>query len=233
MIETKRKTPVYGLKILVVLTSLGGVILSLITAKQDGYSHWGRRLLYFTAQSNIWLGLTFLGILLLPLKRKNADVWESRLYLLKFIFTVSITVTGVVFCALLAPFSDDGYRPWAFPNVLTHVFSPAFAILDFFLDKTRLQVGKRQMLYCLLPPLLYCAFASILGAFEVDFGRGESYPYFFLNFRSPAGLFGFSDQRPFFMGEFYWLAIFCFFIITLALVYALPLREKTGAKKGD
>lgn len=231
MAKIRQKTPFYGLKILVTLSSLGGVILSLITAKRDGYSHWSRRLLYFTAQSNLWLGTTFLLILLLPLKRKNAEKWKRGLYLLKFVFTVSITVTGVVFCALLAPFADDGYRPWTLPNALTHVVSPALAVADLFTDKTALRTGKKQVFLCLLPPLIYCAFVGVLGAFSVDFGRGENYPYFFLNYRSPAGLFGFSDQRPFFVGAFYWLAVLCLFILAIALVYTLPFREKRPRKK--
>ena len=167
------------LKYLTVCASLGGVLLSLMNARQDGYSHWGKRLLYFTAQSNIWLGFTFLFILLLPLKKKNAELWKERLYLLKYIFTVSITITGIVFCALLAPFSDDSYHPWEICNLLTHVFSPLFAIIDFFLDPYHIPLYKKQIFLTLLPPLAYFSLASILGAVHTDFGRGVSYPYFF------------------------------------------------------
>lgn len=219
MTEISRKTPSKTAKILVAVCSLGGVVFSLFRAKNDGYSHWGRRLLYFTAQSNIWIGAIMLILLLFPRKFQDGK-WGKRLYALKYNFTVSITVTGLVFCGLLAPFSDEGYVPWTFVNLLTHVFSPAFAIADFYLDEMQPPITKKQVFYSLLPPLIYCAFASVVGALEVDFGRGVPYPYFFLNYRSPAGFFGFSDQRPFFVGEFYWLAALAIVVLAIALLYA-------------
>lgn len=204
-----------------VVCALGGVLLSLIYAKRDGYSHWSKRLLYFTAQSNIWLGLTFIAVL----RRKNAEKTAARLYTLKYIFTVSITVTGVVFCALLAPFSDESYQPWTLCNLLTHVFSPAFAVLDLFLDEHREPQKRGLVFLSLIPPFMYCVFAGILGTFGVDFGRGTTYPYFFLHFRSPVGLFGFSSRPPFVIGSFYWILIFLALVLALAAGYARRKRR--------
>ena len=219
------------LKYLTVTASLGGVLLSLIYARQDGYSHWGRRLLYFTAQSNIWLGITFLFILLLPLKKKNTAPWKERLYLLKYIFTVSITITGLVFCSLLAPFAGEDYRPWGLCNLFTHVFSPLFAIADFFIDPYRISLQKKQIFLTVIPPLAYFSLASILGATHTDFGRGVNYPYFFLNFSSPAGVFGFSRISPFFIGSFYWIALFSLVLLFFAYLYALWGNKKASDKK--
>jgi hypothetical protein len=67
------------LKILTVISSLGGLIISLTTATFDGYSHWTRRLAYFTAQSNIWIGITFLAVLFA--KNSNAKI-KNALYLM-------------------------------------------------------------------------------------------------------------------------------------------------------
>ncbi len=225
---TKREKLSICFKYLTIAASLGGVLLSLIYARQDGYSHWGRRLLYFTAQSNIWLGVTFIGVLLLPLKKKNAEIWKNRLYLLKYIFTVSITITGLVFCALLAPFADDSYRPWGLCNLFTHVFSPLFAIADFFLDPYQTKIGRKQIFLTLIPPLVYFSLASVLSLTHTDFGRGVSYPYFFLNFTSPAGVFGFSHVRPFFIGSFYWIFLFALVMLFFAYLYA-----RLGNKKGS
>ena len=219
MFKIKRKTVSKTLKILTIVTSLGGVVLSLFTAKEAGYSHWGRRLLYFTAQSNIWLGVTMLLLLCFSRKRNSEKVMEF-LYGLKYIFTVSITLTGLVFCGLLAPFSPEDYTPWTFVNLLTHVFSPVFSVVDFFMDTKQTYITKRQTALCLVPPLSYCMLASMLGGFGVDFGRGVSYPYFFLNYRSPAGIFGFSSQGPFFVGEFYWLMIFGLAVYGIGALYA-------------
>ena len=201
--------------------ALGGVLLSLICAKRDGYSHWSRRLLYFTAQSNIWLGLTFIAVL----RRKDDEKAATRLYILKYIFTVSITVTGLVFCALLAPFSDKSYRPWTLCNILTHIFSPVFAVLDLFLDQRREPKNKGLVFLSLVPPFVYCIFAGILGTLGVDFGRGTTYPYFFLYFRSPVGLFGFSNRPPFVIGSFYWILIFLTLVLALAIGYMRRKRR--------
>ncbi len=214
------------LKSLTILSSFGGVVLSLIFARQDGYSHWTKRLLYFTAQSNIWIGVTFLLILLLPLKKKNAEPWTARLYLLKYIFTVCITMTGLIFCCLLAPFSDENYHPWTGYNLLTHLFTPLFAIADLFLDERPIAIDKKGILLSLAPLLTYSLLASVLGLMHADFGRGASYPYFFFNYTSPAGIFGFSNVHPFYVGSFYWLALFGAITFGIAYLYARLINNK-------
>ena len=217
------------LKYLTVFSSLGGVALSLIFAKQDGYSHWSKRLLYFTAQSNIWIGVTFLLIILSPLKKKNTERWSARLYLLKYIFTVCITMTGLIFCCLLAPFADENYHPWKIYNLLTHVFTPAFAIADLFLDGRGIAIDKKGVLLALSPFLGYSFIASVLGFTQTDFGRGVPYPYFFFNYTSPAGVFGFSNAHPFYVGSFYWLVLFGAITIGIAYLYATWLNKKRRA----
>ncbi len=199
-------------KILTTLSAFGGVFLSLLFARSEGYSHWSRRLLYFTDQSNLWIGVVFLLVLIF--RRKP---W---IYLLKYIFTVSITVTGLVYCCLLAPFSDDSYTPWTLCNWFTHVVTPVLAIADFFLDDTPITLPKNAVFASLLPPFFYLACALLLENFAVDFGRGVPYPYFFLNYRSPAGLFGFSGEYPFFIGSFFWLFIFLLLVLGISVLYA-------------
>lgn len=205
------------LKIFITLSALGGVTLSLIEYKQDGYSNWYRRLLYFTAQSNIWIGTTCLFLSIATLYHFN-EKWVKLLYILKYIFTVSITITGLVFCTLLAPFAPKNYHLWVLSGYLTHIVTPILAIWDFFIDDYPLLIKRRHVVYSVIPPLGYFAITMIFSLFKVDFGRGEFYPYYFLNFRSPAGLFGFSSQAPFFIGSFYWTVLFSILIIFIAWV---------------
>ncbi|MBQ8685610.1 MAG: hypothetical protein IJ514_05530 [Clostridia bacterium] len=212
-----RKIVSRSLKILIVLSSFGGVLLSLVFARYDGYSHWSRRLLYFTAQSNLWIGFNSLALLFRP--------QNLRLYRQKFVFTVAITITGIVYCALLGPFSDKSFHPWSFPNLLTHIAAPLFSILDFFLDDRPFTIDRKGVLSAALPPLVYFSIASVLYFLSVDFGRGVPYPYFFMHYRSPVGLFGFSREFPFFIGSFYWFALFTFITLALAALYA-RLKEK-------
>ncbi len=223
---TARKNVSIVLKILIVATSLGGVFLSLITARKDGYSHWARRLLYFTAQSNIWIGVITLILLLSPLFPYN-EKRRKRLYVLRFVFTVSITLTGIVFCGLLAPFAADyGFRTWALSSVLTHALTPAFAVLDFFLDTNRYPIENKHVFLCGIPPTIYFFISFILEFFYVDFGRGEVYPYFFMNFRSPVGVFGFSSTPPFVMGTFYWFLLFPALLYLIAFAYKRLYNRK-------
>ena len=47
---------------------------------------------------------------------------------------------------------------------------------------------------------------------------GVDYPYFFLNWGSPAGTFGFSDRLPF-MGTGWWIIALFIFLILIGLLY--------------
>ncbi len=217
----KRSTVSFILKIALVISSLLGVALSLINARRDGYSAWWRRLMYYTGQSNIWIGTNTLCLLLLPLlKLKNPERWKKRLYILKYVFTASITMTGIVFCFLLAPFADASYHAWSPWSYMTHVFSPILGAVDFFVDEYRVPLRIKHVFATELPPLIYFSTASVLGILQVDFGRGDFYPYFFLNYTSPAGVFGFSNQFPFIIGSFYWMTLFAFVMLGIGFLLA-------------
>jgi hypothetical protein len=209
------------LKWLIVLSSLGGVILGLYFAKRDGYSHWATRLMYFTGQSNIWIGVWTILLLIFPyIKSLSTDKAKRILYIIRYIFTVSITVTGIVYCTLLAPFAyKENFDAWTLSNILTHVVAPILSVLDFFLDEYKFKVTKENIIFTAIPPLVYFIFAGTLNIFDVDFGRGDPYPYFFLNLKSPAGIFGFSTTPTIVLGSFYWILLFIVMIYTIAAVF--------------
>lgn len=217
------------LKFVVAASAFFGVLSALVHAQADGYTHWGKRLLYFTAQSNIWLGVTyvFLGVFSL-LKRQRDGAGMRRMYFLRYIFLVSITMTCLVFCLLLAPFADENYHPWTLPNVCTHVITPALALLDFFVDRPSFTFGKRDVLFTLLPPLVYFGVTSVMTLLRVDFGRGVCYPYFFMNYFSEAGLLGFSSAFPFVIGSLYWYVLLAAVLLAIAWLYK-HLSEKVRA----
>ena len=99
-----------------------GVMIALIYAKEDGFSSAGQRLLYFTNLSNIWIGVTCLVISILSIIeiKLNKRLLKNHIYTLKYIFTVSITITGLIFCVLLAPFAE--FNVWTLSSVLTQTF---------------------------------------------------------------------------------------------------------------
>lgn len=197
-----------------------GVTLACVFAQRDGYSHWYKRLLYFTQQSNIWIGIVcFLMAILSIMELVNKKSLIKRyMYVLKFIFAVSITITGVIFCGLLAPFAD--YDVWHFSSVLTHVVVPVLAIIDYFVNYKQTPLKRSHIFLSLIPPSLYFIFAMTLSAFKVDFGRGDTFPYFFINFYSEVGLFGFTNEGELpQLGTAYWVMAILALILNLGYLY--------------
>ena len=224
----RRKTSIC-LKLLIPFVSIFGVILSFFNANADGYSHWSKRLLYFTSESNIWIALSCILILLLPYLKSasNSTRAKNSLYVLRYVFTVSITITGFVFCAVLAPGAEnDNYNAWTVASIMTHVLVPVLSIVDFFVDDYRIKLTNRHMIYTVIPPFLYLIFAGALGFMKVDFGRGDTFPYFFMNFNSPAGMFGTSDVMPYKIGSFYWIIFMLAIVISIAALYKKLYNKK-------
>ncbi len=223
-----------ALNILIFVFSVTGFFLSCYFANRDGYSHWLTRLLYFTQQSNLWIGITSLIFAIMLIKKERSPKTLKTISIFKYIFTVSITITGVIFCSLLAPFAD--FDIWTFASVLTHIVVPILSIFDFFTNKNIVKVDKKHVWYALFPILIYFVFASILCVLKVDFGRGDPYPYFFMNYYSEVGLFGFMATQPPQMGSFYWFVFFFILIYLLSIAYykihvfLLNKKEKENEK---
>ena len=202
-----RKITSLILKIIVVLSASYGTFLAVTSAPAT--------ILYFTIQSNIWICVTCLVGLVLMIKKAEIKKW---MYTVKLIFTVSITLTGVVYCVMLAPLNGDAaYTP---VNVLTHVIVPAVSVLDFAVYDYPAVYKKRECLLATIPPFYYLAFAGIGYALDWDFNNGENYPYFFLNWGSPAGAFGFADEFPY-IGVVYYVMIMVMFVIAVGALYIL------------
>ncbi|MBQ8372507.1 MAG: hypothetical protein IJX38_06205 [Clostridia bacterium] len=223
-----------ALKAATVLFSFGGVILACAFSSADGYHPWGTRLLYFTQLSNIWIGAICLCILLCNAfgKRGGRASVKPWMYTLKFIFTVSIALTGIIFCGLLAPFADDSYNAWSFYSIFNHAVVPVLALVDFYVDPYPLVFKRRNILYSAMPPFVYFILCIILNVLNVDFGKGEPYPYIFLNFKTKAGFFGIVASDPYpIVGSFYWLLV-CFAVIIGVAYLLYRLHPSTmGARR--
>lgn len=210
------------LKTVTLLCALLGTFLSAYAGRN---SFMGGRavFMYFTIQSNIAIALICaVGFGKLLRGKAVSDLW----YIIKFVGTVSITLTGAVFCFVLAPtFSAGAWNP---QNILTHVIVPTAAILDYFVTGISGNIRKRNVFWVILPPILYVIYAGIGYVKGWQFAAGYNYPYFFLNWGSPAGAFGFSDELPY-MGCAWWILIlFCALLLVgylyLAIVDVLKKR---------
>ena len=216
MIGVKAKAISLFLKCAVIISAAVGVILSAIAGAQS-FMGGGRVFMYFTIQSNIAIALVCaVGAALLLRNRPFKEIW----YVVKYVFTVSITLTGVVFCFVLAP--TLGKYAWSLQHVLTHVAVPIAAILDFFVTGRYGGIKKRSVIFVTIPPLLYAVYTGIAYAAGWEFSEGKTYPYFFLNWDSPAGAFGFARELPY-MGCAWWIMLILVMLLAVGYVYLLIL----------
>ena len=223
-ISRTRKTVSCILKLIVILTAVSGTLLSAF-AGRNSFMGGSRVFMYFTIQSNIAIAVICAvgGVLLL----RDAPVGKAWA-VVKLAGTVSITLTGVVFVVMLAPVL--GNRAWNVQNTLTHVVVPAAAVADFFAAGSGTGIRRRNVLFVVIPPLLYVVYAGIGYARGWEFARGRNYPYFFLNWGSPAGAFGFSRELPY-LGCAWWLLILLAFLIAVGWCYAALADRIGGGKK--
>lgn len=223
-ISVLQKKISYLLKIIVFVSAVVGTILSYL-GSQDSFMGGSRVFMFFTTQSNIAMAIiSLIGFCYMIRARAAGAVWQ----VVKFVGTVAITLTGVVFCFVLAPtLGDDS---WNIQNILTHVVVPVFSVVDFFVVSTAFDIKKKSVFYVIIPPILYAIYAGIGYANNWQFVEGYNYPYFFLNWGSKAGAFGFTNELPF-MGTAWWiLALFIFLIIVgyIYLVIADRLKKNNG-----
>ncbi|MCR4797839.1 MAG: Pr6Pr family membrane protein [Lachnospiraceae bacterium] len=222
-LSSVQKTASLVLKTIVTLSAVVGTFLSYL-AGQRAFMGGSRVFMYFTIQSNIAIAIICAigcGLLL-----KNAGIGKAW-YIIKFVGTVSITLTGVVFCFVLAP--TLGADAWNIQNTLTHVVVPIAAVADFFVTSTVLKIEKVNVFFVTIPPLLYAIYAGIGYVKGWQFGEGVTYPYFFLNWGSEAGAFGFSKELPF-MGCVWWILILLLFLILVGFGY-LAIADGIGRRR--
>ena len=206
------------LKCIVILSATVGTVISALAGSR---SFMGGKavFMYFTIQSNIVIAvICAIGAVLLAKKQIIGSAW----YVIKFVGTVAITLTGVVFCFVLAP--TMGKYAWNLQNTLTHVVVPLAAIADFFVTGGFGSIRKRSVFFVLLPPLAYAIYAGVGYVRGWQFAPGMRYPYFFLNWGSPAGAFGFTRQLPY-MGCVWWILLLMVFLLIIGYLYLRIVHE--------
>lgn len=211
------------LKIIVVISAVLGTIISAY-AGRDTFMGGSRVFMYFTIQSNIGIALICgTGLVMLMYNKDIPYAWN----VVKFVGTVAITLTGVVFVIVLAPTLGD--KAWNVQNVLTHVIVPIVSVIDFFIVMSGVEIKRNSVFYVIIPPLLYAIYAGIGYTNGWEFSKGKNYPYFFLNWGSPAGAFGFTNELPY-MGSAWWIIALFVFLIAVGSGY-LTIAKNIGRKR--
>ncbi|MBO4529230.1 MAG: Pr6Pr family membrane protein [Paludibacteraceae bacterium] len=207
----RKKLLSYFLKLIVIVAATVGIWK---TAEMCGDCAF----MYFTIQSNILIAIICaIGAFLLHSNKSISNAW----FIFKFVGTVAITLTGVVFCFVLAP---NGSDVWILANFLTHVLVPLTAIADFFLTATQSEISKKSVLWVTVPPTIYAIYAGIGYIQNWAFDGGLNYPYFFLNWGSPAGALGFTKGVPY-MGTVWWILALLIFLILVGFLYLAILKR--------
>lgn len=223
-ISNKRMILSLILKGIAFFSAIIGTILSAY-AGRNSFMGGKSVFMYFTIQSNLALALICAAGAVMLLKNTVKSWW----FVVKFVGTVSITLTGIVFCFVLAP--TMGKYAWNFQNILTHVVVPIVCVWDFFVTGVISDIKKKNVWLVIIPPLLYAIYAGIGYVCNLQFAEGINYPYFFLNWGSPVGAFGFSSEFPF-MGCTWWIVALFIFLVLVGYGYLGILNKlKKNYKK--
>ena len=201
-----------------------GILGIIFTAQSSAFMGGGSVFFFFTVQSNIFIivmSLLFLVNDVMLLVNKKSFV-NQTLLLIKYVATVAITITFIVFFTLLAPLMGVDYL-LSFNNFSLHAIVPILAIVDFILFDTDINLTYKNSLLATIAPISYVVFVYIGTIFKLRYGENLYYPYFFLDFEKN----GFFFEKGF--GIIPWIIILLAGICGLGFLYCLiiKLRQKS------
>lgn len=200
------------LKILVVIGAVSGTIMS-AEAGKDSFMGGRAVFMYFTIQSNIVVALISIVGIVFMFRKMNGGRIEQ---IIKLMGASAISLTGLVFCFVLAPTLAG--EAWKLQNVITHVLVPGCFVADFFVSDNKEPFRREDSIWVVVLPILYVIYAGIGYANDLHFSEETTYPYFFLNWGSKAGAFGFVNELPFF-GCVWWILGLTVLMLLLGLGY--------------
>lgn len=211
-----------AIKATLVIVGILGIVL---TAQSTEFMGGGSVFFFFTVQSNIFVMLIALLFLInevvLLISKKN--LINQVLLHIKYVATVAITITFLVFFTMLAPLMGMDYL-LSFKNFSLHAIVPILAIVDFFLFDKDIQLTYKSSLLATISPISYVVFVYAGRIFSLKYTQDLYYPYFFLNIDSNGFLF---EKGT--MGVIPWIIILLGAIIGLGCLYCLFMRLRQKA----
>jgi len=214
------------IKILLIVFGLTGLTFGFINNSTSPFTS----LLYFTVQSNIAIVLITIVFLVFDfVKLKNPQfVIPNWLLILKYIFTIGITLTFFVFLFILTPaiiYTNNVSLLFSINSICEHNIVPALAILDWFLFDHYSKINLSTILYGLIFPIVYMFFAFFASGLGADFGEGAKFPYFFMDYVTQSW-FNLGNGQ---IGVIYWIIFLI--IIVLIIGWGLLRINKAIYKK--
>lgn len=189
---------------------------------------------YFTTLSNVFILIMLLIFLIKDIKHKDK---RNILYLIKYLATISISLTFFVFLFILAPANPDGfiesYKLYHYGSLCLHFITPLLAIMDFFMFDYKYESKKIHSILATFPPLLYIIFVIILSSLGIRWHSMKA-PYNFLNYGSKVGWFGINiseyGETSVGIGVFYMIIILLILFIILGILF-LDTKDKIKRRK--
>ena len=223
--KMKRKISVL-IKIIALIASIYGMLQSL-----DGWLF----LTFFTNLSNIFIDIMLFIFIIYDLKK--AKYIPQGMYLIKFMATISITLTFFVYMLLLAPTNSHGFIGAYLNNgagsLCVHFITPVLSIIDFLLYSENYIPSEKHVYYSVVPPLVYVGFIIVLGqVFHIRWYGDMLAPYNFLNYGASTGWFGFNlsllSSKTLGIGTFYMIIILLIIFIGLGTLFLKLKRTKSN-----
>ena len=190
---------------------------------------------YFTTLSNIFVCIMLIIALVKDiyyLVTKKELKLNNNFYIIKFLATISITLTFFVFLTILAPTIDGGiinaYISYHCGSLCLHFITPLLAIFDFLLFDRDYKAKNSHVFYAIIPPLIYVLFVVIAGSMGLRWGNMAA-PYNFLNYKASTGWFGFDlsllGWETLGIGVFYMIVFLSLLFIMIGKLFLL-VRKK-------
>ena len=231
----RRKKSLFSIiiKFLIFLFAAVGILLCVLPA--GGFISGSKIFFkFFTAQSVALMGLSSFFLAIKQTKAFKAGRYELAHTdeIFHLVLTVSVTLAAMIFCFLLLPAflsENPGSAKMLLtpPQTILQIVVPVLSVFDFlvFTRPTTYTFSKKDILWSVIPPLYYLGFSRVGYVLNWNFGSGKNYPYFFLNYASPVGFFGFTGNPPYFMGVFWWLLAILALVVLISLLYTAIVNK--------
>ncbi|MDF2555291.1 MAG: hypothetical protein K0R60_1186 [Microbacterium sp.] len=189
--------------------------------------------LYYTVLSNLLVLVWFVMLVVRTardLATEGARGWSSPSPRFAAAVMFAITVTMLVYLIVLVPEAftqNTGYQPFTPTDNAVHIFTPAFAILDWLLFTPKGRVRVADPLLWALLPLGYVALAFLYGAAGGLFGGGTRYPYPFMDLdrNGPGGV------ALWLIGLFAALEVVAYLFLAIDRVLAVAARRAQTSRR--
>lgn len=195
-------------------------------------------LTYFTNLSNLFMDMVLILFFIVDFillasggERIYKKNWQ---YIVKYMATIGITLTFLVYLTLLAPTSQVGFLNAYLQNgagsLCVHLIAPILAILDFLWFDYRYKSNPAHIIFAVLPPLVYVGFIVLAAQLGLRWNETMSAPYNFLNFGAPTGWFGFDlsllGAETLGIGVFYSIVLLLILFIGIGQIYLVWKEQK-------